>query len=303
MARTARRHRGGARLRRQSSGCARSSSSPASRCTRRPSTPTSCCRPSAGWASARRSPPRWRRGSSPSSRATRAGCTTRSAAGRERPAPRLAIVRAVASGALDRAVDVAATLEVRGYGAARRPQRARRPWSRHDVAFAASAVALVAIAVLAPVSFSASPDVQRARRRGRRRYVRRAGRLHPAAVRRPPGDRAMSGPDLFGLGGSPGATRALLAERLTYTYPGAGGARAARRRPGDRARASSSCSPARAARASRRCCARRAGWCRTSTAASSPAGWRSAGSTRASTGRRRWPPSRGRCSRIPRRRS
>jgi energy-coupling factor transport system permease protein len=73
------------------------------------------------------------------------------------PAPRLAIVRAVASGALDRAVDVAATLEVRGYGAARRPQRARRPWSRHDVAFAASAVALVAIAVLAPVSFSASP--------------------------------------------------------------------------------------------------------------------------------------------------
>ena len=32
----------------------------------------------------------------------------------------------------------------------------------------------------------------------------------------------MSGPDLFGLGGSPGATRALLAERLSYTYPGAG---------------------------------------------------------------------------------
>ena len=41
---------------------------------------------------------------------------------------------------LDRALDVAAALEVRGYGAAR--QRARsgrainRAWSRHDVAFA-----------------------------------------------------------------------------------------------------------------------------------------------------------------------
>ena len=67
-------------------------------------------------------------------------------------------MRAVASGALDRAVDVAATLEVRGYGSARRPQRARRPWSRHDVAFAASAVALVAVAVLAPVTFSAAPE-------------------------------------------------------------------------------------------------------------------------------------------------
>jgi energy-coupling factor transport system permease protein len=73
------------------------------------------------------------------------------------PAPRTAIVRAVASGALDRAVDVAATLEVRGYGAARRPPGMRKPWSRHDLAFAASALALVAIAVLAPVGFTAAP--------------------------------------------------------------------------------------------------------------------------------------------------
>jgi energy-coupling factor transport system permease protein len=72
-------------------------------------------------------------------------------------APRLAIVRAVAAGALDRAVDVAATLEVRGYGAARKPPRAGQPWSRHDLAFAASAVGLVAIAVLAPVTFEAYP--------------------------------------------------------------------------------------------------------------------------------------------------
>ena len=41
------------------------------------------------------------------------------------------------AGALDRAVDVAATLEVRGYGGARRPPRQARPWSRHDLAFAA----------------------------------------------------------------------------------------------------------------------------------------------------------------------
>jgi len=66
--------------------------------------------------------------------------------------PRMAVVRAVATGALDRAVDVAATLEVRGYGAARRPPRGRRPWSRHDLAFAASAAALVAIAVATPAA-------------------------------------------------------------------------------------------------------------------------------------------------------
>ena len=61
----------------------------------------------------------------------------------------VAVLRAVAAGALDRATDVAATLEVRGYGAARRPPRAHLPWSRHDLAFAASAAALVALTVLA----------------------------------------------------------------------------------------------------------------------------------------------------------
>ena len=61
----------------------------------------------------------------------------------------VAVLRAVAAGALDRATDVAATLEVRGYGSARRPPRAHQPWSRHDLAFAASAVALVALTVLA----------------------------------------------------------------------------------------------------------------------------------------------------------
>ena len=68
-----------------------------------------------------------------------------------RPASRLAIARAVTAGALDRAVDVAATLEVRGYGGPARPPRARRPWSRHDLAFAAATVALAVLGVAVAV--------------------------------------------------------------------------------------------------------------------------------------------------------
>jgi energy-coupling factor transport system permease protein len=60
-------------------------------------------------------------------------------------ASRIAVLRAVTAGALDRASDVAATLEVRGFGIAHRPPRMPRPWSRHDLAFAASALALAAI--------------------------------------------------------------------------------------------------------------------------------------------------------------
>ena len=69
-----------------------------------------------------------------------------------RPAPRLALVRAVASGALDRSLDVAATLEVRGYGVARRPPRAPRPWSRHDLAFGAAAAGMVALVAGAAIA-------------------------------------------------------------------------------------------------------------------------------------------------------
>ncbi len=68
------------------------------------------------------------------------------------PAPsRLALLRASTSGVLDRALDVAAALEVRGYGAARRPGRTgqRAAVSRHDLGFAAAAGAVVAIAALA----------------------------------------------------------------------------------------------------------------------------------------------------------
>lgn len=78
---------------------------------------------------------------------------------------RLQIVRAVTTGALDRALDVAATLEVRGYAspAARgRPGRAREPWSRHDLSVMASALGLLALAggarLLGVASFEAYPQ-------------------------------------------------------------------------------------------------------------------------------------------------
>lgn len=79
-------------------------------------------------------------------------------------AGRVAVVRAVAASALDRAVDVAATLEVRGYGAARRATRGTaRPWSRHDFAFLAAAIAIGALAagarVLGVAGFSAYPSL------------------------------------------------------------------------------------------------------------------------------------------------
>jgi energy-coupling factor transport system permease protein len=60
---------------------------------------------------------------------------------------RVAVLRAVASGALDRAADVAATLEVRGYRSAPPSRAAHAPWSRHDSGFAASALAVLALAV------------------------------------------------------------------------------------------------------------------------------------------------------------
>lgn len=76
---------------------------------------------------------------------------------------RLTLTKAVVGGAMDRALDVAATLEVRGYGSARRPPRVRRPWSRHDLAFAAAALGLVALALTRTAgwaSFSAYPTVR-----------------------------------------------------------------------------------------------------------------------------------------------
>jgi energy-coupling factor transport system permease protein len=70
-------------------------------------------------------------------------------AARCRPDPpgRLAVSRAAVSGALERAVDVAAALEVRGYSTSRRPARARRTRSRHDRRVTAAAVLVAGGAV------------------------------------------------------------------------------------------------------------------------------------------------------------
>ncbi|HLY48594.1 MAG TPA: energy-coupling factor transporter transmembrane component T [Solirubrobacteraceae bacterium] len=64
------------------------------------------------------------------------------------PATRVQLLRATTAGIFDRALDVAAALEVRGYGSARRPPRFTRPYSRHDIAFlgAAAGVAVLALA-------------------------------------------------------------------------------------------------------------------------------------------------------------
>ncbi len=80
------------------------------------------------------------------------------------PPSRYSLLRATTSGALDRALDVAAALEVRGYGAARRPPRYRRPWSRHDLAFGVASIAIVVIAILSRAAgwapFQAYPSLE-----------------------------------------------------------------------------------------------------------------------------------------------
>jgi energy-coupling factor transport system permease protein len=70
-------------------------------------------------------------------------------AARCRPEPpgRLAVTRAALAGALDRSIEVAAALEVRGYSSGGRPGRQRRPWSRHDLRVAGAALLVVVGAV------------------------------------------------------------------------------------------------------------------------------------------------------------
>ena len=76
---------------------------------------------------------------------------------------RVALLRAVIGGSLDRAMDVAATLEVRGFATARRAPRLSRPWSRHDIAFLGSAAAVLALSAFGRLggtaSFDAYPEV------------------------------------------------------------------------------------------------------------------------------------------------
>jgi energy-coupling factor transport system permease protein len=87
---------------------------------------------------------------------------TRPAGGPTGARGRVALLSAVVGGSLDRAMDVAATLEVRGFaaarGAARGRGRARRALSRHDIAFAASAAAILALAIAGRLTGVASFD-------------------------------------------------------------------------------------------------------------------------------------------------
>jgi energy-coupling factor transport system permease protein len=92
--------------------------------------------------------------------------TRMSDAARCRPQPpgRLAVARAALAGALDRAVDVAAALEVRGYALGGRTARRARPWSRHDFRVMAAglviAVGAVVGAVLGVGSVEPYPSLQ-----------------------------------------------------------------------------------------------------------------------------------------------
>ncbi len=66
---------------------------------------------------------------------------------RPHPPVRLAVVRSALANSLDRALEVAAALEVRGYALAGRPARGARPLSRHDLRIGAAALTVFAIAI------------------------------------------------------------------------------------------------------------------------------------------------------------
>ena len=68
------------------------------------------------------------------------------------PAGRAALARRLVAGSLDRAVDVAATLELRGYAQGAPRGVASGPRSRHDPALAIAAVAIAAVAIAAAVA-------------------------------------------------------------------------------------------------------------------------------------------------------
>jgi energy-coupling factor transport system permease protein len=86
-------------------------------------------------------------------------------AARCRPVPpaRARVVLATLARSLDRATDVAAALEVRGYARARPAPAQRRAWSRHDVRLAAVAAMVVAGAVAGKLAgvgaFHAYPEL------------------------------------------------------------------------------------------------------------------------------------------------
>jgi len=87
--------------------------------------------------------------------ATRMGDAARC---RPHPPGRLAVARAALSGSLERAVDVAAALEVRGYSAGRRAARVRRSPSRHDVRVLAAAATVACAAVAGKLASAGSVE-------------------------------------------------------------------------------------------------------------------------------------------------
>ena len=86
--------------------------------------------------------------------------TARASEGRAERTRRAAVLtRALAAGAFERSVEVAAALEVRGYANTSRAEpRARLPWSLYDRAFAASALSIACAISIAAVFGLASFD-------------------------------------------------------------------------------------------------------------------------------------------------
>ena len=75
---------------------------------------------------------------------------------RERVARAATLTRALGAGALERSVELAAALEVRGYGTLARFPASRAPWSRHDIAFGLATLVISAMCVIAFVTDLAS---------------------------------------------------------------------------------------------------------------------------------------------------
>ena len=160
-------------------------------------TPTNCCASLGACIPARRWPPPSPPGSCPvlsrdAAAPGRGAALPSATAGRAALRERLGILRAVIAGSLDRSLDVAATLEVRGYGSGRRPARARAaalpprhplrarrrsPRWRSRLGTRAGAVASFQVYPLLRAPLDAAARARRAR----------AARPRARAVPRPPG--------------------------------------------------------------------------------------------------------------------
>ena len=281
-----RHHARGDRRRARSKGCVicivpRSPSSPHA------STPTSCCGSSGAWRI---------RSALTATLATRLVpvlARDATADGRRRPLPRrargrLAVARAALGGSLERAVDVAAALEVRGYALRPAPRHAP-PWSRHDSRWA-SRPSLIVVASRGRALGAGSVEA----------YPHSPGRAGGAEARSAPSaDRGSRRSRARRRLGWHMPEPVVRAEGFGYRYPEAG--RPALRgvdlelRP-----ARSPWSPGVSGSGSPHCFAPPAGSCRTSTAARRWASWWWAGCRCATTARGSWRRCAAPSSRTPR---